>query len=219
MNFSVNAVSALIRSEEESQMNHMENEMKEHCRKRFYPVIEKLNYLLQESQKETLLVAIDGKCASGKTTLSYYLQEQYDCNLFHMDDFFLRMEQRTPQRLGEVGGNVDYERFQEQVLHSLLAKRAVTYRKFSCKTGKLAEDATCIFPKRLNVIEGSYSMHPYFGDVYDLRIFTQIDEQTQIENIVRRNGDATRFMEEWIPKENAYFDQYHIREGCLEIFW
>ena len=40
---------------------------------------------------------------------------QFDCNLFHMDDFFLRMEQRTPDRMKETGGNVDYERFYETV--------------------------------------------------------------------------------------------------------
>ena len=69
------------------------------------------------TQKETVIVAIDGKCTSGKTTLASKLAEIYDCNVFHMDDFFLRPEQRTPERFAEVGGNVDYERFQEEVLH------------------------------------------------------------------------------------------------------
>ena len=46
--------------------------------------------------KNTVIVAIDGKCTSGKTTLASKLAEIYDCNVFHMDDFFLRPEQRTP---------------------------------------------------------------------------------------------------------------------------
>ena len=200
-------------------MNHLETDMQEHCRKRFYPVIREIDRLLQNSTKELLLVAIDGKCASGKTTLSCYLQERYDCNLFHMDDFFLRIEQRTPARLQEVGGNVDYERFKEQVLNPLLNKDKIDYRRFSCKTGKIAEKSESITPKRLNVIEGSYSMHPYFGNIYDLHIFTEIDGQTQIANIVKRNGDATRFLEEWIPKENAYFEEFHIREKSMIISW
>ena len=50
------------------------------------------------SEKDFVVVAIDGKCTSGKTTLAAKLAEIYDCNVFHMDDFFLRPEQRTPAR-------------------------------------------------------------------------------------------------------------------------
>ena len=48
------------------------------------------------TQKDRVVVAIDGKYTSGKTTLASKLAEIYDCNVFHMDDFFLRPEQRTP---------------------------------------------------------------------------------------------------------------------------
>jgi uridine kinase len=41
-------------------------------------------------QQDRVIVAIDGKCTSGKTTLASRLAEIYDCNVFHMDDFFLR---------------------------------------------------------------------------------------------------------------------------------
>ena len=58
-----------------------------------------------------VLVAIDGRCTAGKTTLAASLQAQLECNVFHMDDFFLRPEQRTPERLRQPGGNVDFERF------------------------------------------------------------------------------------------------------------
>ena len=50
------------------------------------------------SQKERVIVAIDGNCTAGKTTLAGKLAERYDCNVIHMDDFFLRPEQRTPER-------------------------------------------------------------------------------------------------------------------------
>lgn len=35
--------------------------------------------------------------------------------LSHMDDFYLQGRQRTYERLNEVGGNVDYERFAKEV--------------------------------------------------------------------------------------------------------
>ena len=53
------------------------------------------------------IVAIDGCCASGKSTLGARLSETLGCPLFHLDDFFLRPEQRTPERFAEPGGNVE----------------------------------------------------------------------------------------------------------------
>ena len=162
------------------------------------------------SQKDMVIVAIDGKCTSGKTTLAVILAEIYDCNVFHMDDFFLRPEQRTPERFAEIGGNVDYERFMEEVLTPLKAGNTFSYRPFDCKTFTLSEpvDVSC---KQLNIIEGSYSMHPYFGDPYDLKILLTVDEATQRQRIRKRSAFLQkRFFEEWIPMENRYLDGFGI---------
>ena len=64
-----------------------------------------------KTKKDHLLIAIDGRCGSGKSTLGAYLQQKMHGNLLHMDDFYLRPEQRTPKRREEPGGNVDRERF------------------------------------------------------------------------------------------------------------
>ena len=133
----------------------------------------KIDMLLGE--RDFVIVAIDGKCTSGKTTLASQLAELYDCNVFHMDDFFLRPEQRTPERFAEVGGNVDYERFREEVLLPLKSGKAFSYRPFDCSTFTLAAPVT-VAPKKLNVIEGTYSHHPYFGNPYDLKILLTVDE-------------------------------------------
>ena len=61
--------------------------------------------------RQPLIVALDGRCASGKTTLAALLQQRTGCSVVHMDHFFLRPEQRTRERLEQPGGNVDYERF------------------------------------------------------------------------------------------------------------
>ena len=159
-------------------------------------------------QKDMVIVAIDGKCTSGKTTLAGRLAEMYDCNVFHMDDFFLRPEQRTAERFAEVGGNVDYERFMEEVLLPLKAGKPFSYRPFDCRTFTLAEPLS-VAPKKLNIIEGTYSHHPYFGNPYDLKIVLTIDDQTQHERIMQRPEFLhKRFFEEWIPMENRYFDSF-----------
>ena len=162
------------------------------------------------TQKETVIVAIDGKCTSGKTTLASKLAEIYDCNVFHMDDFFLRTEQRTPDRFAEVGGNADYERFQEEVLLPLKSGKAFSYCAFDCSTFTLAAPVA-VAPKRLNIIEGTYSHHPYFGNPYDMKILLTVDEETQRKRILERPAFLhKRFFEEWIPMENRYFDGFAI---------
>ena len=164
--------------------------------------------LLEE--KNFVMVAIDGKCTSGKTTLASKLAEIYDCNVFHMDDFFLRPQQRTSERFAEVGGNVDYERFREEVLLPLKSGKAFSYRPFDCSTFTLAAPVT-VTPKKLNIIEGTYSHHPYFGNPYDLKILLTVDEEIQRQRILERPAFLhKRFFEEWIPMENRYFDGFAI---------
>lgn len=165
-----------------------------------------------EIKKEPILIGIDGMCCSGKTTLCEELLKQHDCNVFHMDDFFLRPEQRTAERLFEVGGNVDYERFKEEVVTPLLQGRAFSYRPFDCKTGGFGEERE-VFPKKWNLIEGVYCLHPYFGDIYDFCFFMEIDAQEQKRRVLKRSGAEKyqRFVTEWIPKENAYFAAFDVK--------
>ena len=61
---------------------------------RYLPVLCAIDRAMETEPR--LRVAIDGPCTSGKTTLAAQLGALYDCNVFHMDDFFLRSEQRTP---------------------------------------------------------------------------------------------------------------------------
>lgn len=162
-------------------------------------------------QKETVIVAIDGNCTSGKTTLASQLAANYDCNVFHMDDFFLRPEQRTPERFAEIGGNVDYERFNEEVLLPLKSGKPFSYRPFDCSTFQLTDPVT-VRPKKLNIIEGTYSLHPYFGDIYDLKILLTISPELQRYRVLQRPAFLhKRFFEEWIPMEDKYFDGFGVQ--------
>lgn len=168
---------------------------------------------LLDQQNQTL-VAIDGNCTAGKTTLANRLAEIYDCNVFHMDDFFLRPEQRTPERYAEIGGNVDYERFKDEVLIPLKTGNAFSYRPFDCKNLTLSESVS-VTPKKLTIIEGSYCNHPYFGDPYDLKILLTITPELQRQRILQRPAFLhKRFFEEWIPMENRYFEGFMISDKC-----
>lgn len=166
------------------------------------------------ARKASVIVAIDGRCASGKTTLAAALAQRYDCNLFHMDDFFLRPEQRTPERFAEPGGNVDYERFAEELLQPLKSGLPFSYRAFDCSTFTLSQPVSVI-PKKLTIIEGTYSLHPHFGDVQDLKVFLSVSPQVQRQRILQRPSFLhERFFRDWIPMEEQYFSGFRIREKC-----
>lgn len=80
------------------------------------------------------ILAIDGRRCSGKMTLASRLQQHLDCNVVHMDEFFLRTAQRTLERLSQPGGNVDWERFADEVLAPLQSGIVFSYRPFDCHT-------------------------------------------------------------------------------------
>ena len=165
-----------------------------------------------------VLVAIDGCCGGGKTTLAAALSEHFDCPVIHMDDFFLRPEQRTAERLAEAGGNIDHERFLEQVLLPLSRGEGCTYQCFDCGTMALGESVS-LCPSSLVIVEGSYSLHPSLFDFYQLRIFVDIDSETQMKRIVKRNPlSAEVFRTRWIPMEEKYFSAFSIKEKCDYIF-
>ena len=157
-----------------------------------------------------IVIAIDGNCTAGKTTLASILEKEYDCNVFHMDDFFLRPQQRTAERYAQPGGNVDYERFQEEVVLPLKTGKPFSYRPFSCKSFALS-DAVQITPKQLNIVEGTYCQHPYFGNVYDLKLFLSVAPELQRERVFQRPQHVQgRFFTDWIPMEKLYFEFYQI---------
>lgn len=162
----------------------------------------------------SLLLAIEGGSASGKTTLASLLQARYDATVFHVDDFFLRPHQRTPKRLAEAGGNFDRERFLEEILLPLSQNRPIRYQRFDCKTGAL-DPPVPVTPRRLTAIEGAYSMHPALSGFYDLSVFLEIDPETQKTRILKRNAKtAERFFAEWIPLEERYFEETEVRNRC-----
>ncbi|HQJ38374.1 MAG TPA: hypothetical protein PK223_11080 [Bacillota bacterium] len=183
----------------------------------YLEIFRKIDSLLKS--RDRVLAAIDGNCGAGKSTLAALIGDVYDCNIFHMDHFYLRPGQGTRERMEEAGGNVDYERFREEVIDGILRGSEFKYRIYDCKRGVMDEYIT-VRPKKLNIIEGAYSMHPALTGYYDLKVFLGIDERTQRDRILERNGEVIleQFLTKWIPMENRYFEQLKIEEKCDLVY-
>lgn len=171
--------------------------------------------LKRRGEKRPFLVALEGGSASGKSTLGAALARELDATLVHMDDFFLPMELRTPQRFSQPGGNVHWERVLTEVLQPLKAGKTLEYGVFNCSV--MAVDQICReTPKEVVIVEGAYSLHPQLRMFYDLKIFIEVEESTQKERILARNGEKMlrRFLGEWIPLERAYFEACDVKDCC-----
>ena len=196
----------------------------ERLRKLLKLIKEYMGGVTEESAEATgapdspFIIAIDGRAASGKSTLAQQLSELLDADVIHMDDFFLPLSLRTKERLAEPGGNVHYERFAEEVLPYLKSPAAFSYRIFDCS--KMDYDGKrMIGNKPIRIVEGSYSHHPKFGKYADLFVFSNVDAEEQIRRICSRNGEekAQMFAEKWIPMEERYFAECDVKKSAVKI--
>ncbi len=180
---------------------------------KYIPLLEAIDQRIASGQKT--LLAIDGRCASGKTTLSRFLSEIYHCSVIHIDDFFLPFERKTKERLAEIGGNFDRERFHQEVILPYLDGQDISYGKYDCSVGAVTTRVN-IPQQSVMIVEGSYSMHPLMQNAYDIKVFATCPAELQAQRILHRDGEQLlqRFLNEWIPMEEQYFSACSIKENC-----
>ena len=165
------------------------------------------------ARKERAVVAIDGRCGCGKSTLGALMGEIFACNVFHMDDFYLPKDRREENWLSIPGGNMDLKRFKEEVLTTVFAGDSVSYRPFDCSCGRLTEGKE-MPPTALTVIEGSYSHHPALEAGYDLKLFITCDKEEQLRRLREREGDYFPTFERlWMPLEEQYIRLCGLEES------
>ena len=166
-------------------------------------------------EKGRLLVVIEGRAASGKTTFAQALVQGCGGGVIHMDDFFLPRADFTEELSRLPGGNIDRARFKKEALEPLLRGEPVSYAPFSCKEQRLLEKKT-LETGPLAVVEGAYSLLPDWGDYGDLRLFLTVSPKEQQRRILKRNGaeGLETFLARWIPKEESYFARCAVESRC-----
>lgn len=162
------------------------------------------------SDRSHFVIAIDGRAASGKSTLADYLSENLSASVVHTDDFYLPFEMRTDERLSEAGGNFHRERFYGEVVCNIHAKNKFKYGVFDCSSGRVSSERT-VYPTGVVIVEGAYSMHPSLNKYYDMSVFVTADLKARIDRITERNGaqKAKVFASRWIPLEEVYFKTFN----------
>ncbi|MGM9992846.1 MAG: uridine kinase [Candidatus Bruticola sp.] len=181
-------------------------------------IINIVNSILHK--KDKAILAIDGRCASGKTTLASQLHQHFNSCIFHIDDFYVPLEERTAENEKLPGGHIDYYRFIEEVLKPLQEKRPFVYKIYRHNPSSNFQFSATILPHNLSIVEGSYSCHPALRHFYDYTLFLSVNEQVQLERLKRREDPEhlANFLQYWVPREEHYFQTYRIAEIC-HFFW
>lgn len=173
----------------------------------------------EKEKKQRIIVAIDGPCASGKTTLAGVLAPVFGAGVVHTDDFVIPHWMKTPERLRVPGGNLDDKRLTEEVLEPWAKGERPGYHRYDCHGG-------CFVPAGpvpegdVLILEGSYALLPSVRRFADVSIFVSAPWEARKERLIKREGPGSfeRFMALWIPLENAYFEAYGLPDGdCVVI--
>ena len=178
----------------------------------YFPALYAASQAMQAGKP--VLLAVDGRCGSGKTGLALLMQQVLGAQVVHMDDFFLPPDRRAADWETQPAGNMDLARLAREVLDPLRAGQAAVYRPFSCQSGQLG-DQTTLRPAPLTVIEGSYSLHPSLAARYDLGLFLTCPPETQADRLRAREGaHFAAFEARWIPFEERYFARCGVQEAA-----
>ena len=153
-------------------------------------------------------------CASGKTTLASELAHFFDCNIVHMDDFYY------PRGIIDLSksndGNINLIRLREEIINKIHDDSFI-YNVFSCKEQKIVSSSS-LLKRELTIVEGSYSLNPYFGKYYDLSIFIKISEETQLKRLKERNKDNyLDFINKRVVLEDRYNSHYGIDKNAMLV--
>ncbi len=155
---------------------------------------------------ERINVAIEGRAASGKTTVAGLLAELFDGYVISMDDYFLPNDRKTKERLAMPGGNVDAERLKNEIMKERYADRLV-HARFDCHKQILLPPVTEA-RKQFLFVEGVYSLRPDLRDFFDVKLLLETDRESQRLRILERGGEELlhRYATEWLPLEEVYLE-------------
>lgn len=153
-------------------------------------------------------VALDGRSASGKTTLAAALAEILDAAVIEGDDFYTGgTEARTEPPVELVKLCIDWKQ-QRGVLEALRAGQEASWHAFDWDAfdGRICEEPVVMSPRPIVILEGVYASRPELEDLIDVKILVRADEALRESRMVAREGTITPWQRKWETAEEYYFE-------------
>ena len=179
-------------------------------------IIAEISRLLQ--RKEPLLVVLDGRSGTGKSTIAQAIADRVECAIVVGDDFYAGGNDdawygcSASEKADRV---IDWQRMRVQVLEPLLANQPAYWHPldFEPEVGWVGwkDEIIKLEPAPVILLDGAYSARPELADLIDLAILVEVDDAMRRQRLLAREGQA--FMERWHRLWDAAEDHYftHIR--------
>ena len=162
---------------------------------------------IREHTTRPIVVAIDGRSGTGKSTLAAQLATILDATVVGGDDFYaggVTVRDDTPA--DRARDCIDWRR-QRPVLEALRAGREARYHAFDWNAfdGRLETEMTRHAPRPCIVLEGVYSARPELADLVDLRVLVRVPDNVRLARLLAREGGIGRWERQWHEAEEHYF--------------
>jgi uridine kinase len=162
---------------------------------------------IAQSHQFPILVALDGGSGAGKSTLACMLEQQIDCVIVQLDDFFAANipdgewdSFSVQERATKV---FDWQRVRVEALEPLLARKPAKWQPFDF-AGGLRPDGTYAMsqqwiekgPAPVILLEGAYSSSSKLADLIDLKVLIDIPIAERHRRLDEREKDK-QFLKRW----------------------
>jgi len=171
---------------------------------------------------EHLVVAIDGRSGSGKSTVAKAIAQAIGAVIVPCDDFFAasvsntEWNRRTPEQ--RAADAIDWRRLKREAIEPLRTGRPARWHAFDFVAGPrgdgtypLQRTPTELAPKPVVLLDGAYSARPELAEVLDLTVLVEAAPRTREARLKAR--EAADFLWQWRARweraEEYYFG--HVR--------
>ena len=169
-----------------------------------------------------LVVAIDGRSGSGKSTVAEALAQSIDAGIVPCDDFFAasvsnaEWDRRTPEQ--RAADAMDWRRLKHEAIEPLRAGRSARWHAFDFLAGPRSDGtyamqrtATELAPKSVVLLDGAYSARPELADLLDLSVLVEAAPTTREARLAAR--EKADFLRHWHARWDLAEEHYfgHVR--------
>jgi uridine kinase len=173
-------------------------------------VVEEIRRRL-EGRDRPLVVAVDGRAGTGKSTLAAELRAFVDITLIEGDDFYAggtatEWDVMTPAE--KAAHCIDWRRLRAEALEPLLEGRTATWQPWDWAADRNANgEPVQRNPAPVIVIEGVYSARPELSDLIDLTVLVDVPSAERHKQLVGREGGLDEWHLRWAEAERYYFTE------------
>ena len=144
--------------------------------------------------------ALEGKTTSGKGEISNLLLKDNDVTVIHTKDFYDSSDNET---------GINSLRLIKEIINPAVLNKQLKYKRYNSSSKTFEEviiEKTC----PIVVIEGVYSSNPMLEEYYKGVIYLHINEDLRQDRLLMKPRLLlSKFIGEWIPKENNYYSKYN----------